>query len=55
MFTNDVFLDPILSIIIPIKIAPTTSPNPKATIPNNAYEYNYVSEYEVYFGSKLNY
>ena len=38
ILTNEVFLEPILSIMNPIIIAPTTSPIPNATIPNNAYE-----------------
>jgi hypothetical protein len=38
IFSIDVFLEPILSIIMPIKIPPITSPQPKLTMPNKAFD-----------------
>ena len=39
IFMIEAFLDPNFSMKKPKNNPPITSPNPKATIPNNSYEY----------------
>jgi len=41
---NEVFFEPILSIISPSKSPPKTSPKPRATRANNTFEYLSLSE-----------
>jgi len=43
-FINDVFLDPILSIISPSNRPPSTSPNPRAINANKTFESLSLSE-----------